>query len=497
MSSYYDYIIVGGGPCGLSLAQLLSRTSKSILLLDAANSFGGCHRVDRIDGKYFTEHSPRIYSTTYKNFNTLLHDMGTSFDNLFTKYNFSISNIGEKTVIDMNNCELFTLVIAFLKLVVNSDYGIDISMKQFMIDNNFSPETMVYVDRVCRVIDGATSEKFSLNEFLAVVNQQFLYPLYEPRQPNDLGLIKLWTDFLQKRGVTMKLNCSLKDVEASSNLIKTECGDYTYGKLVLALNPYNIFNIVPELFSDITASYAARTRYMTYVSLSFYWNKKINLPNIHGFSASDWGIVFIVMSNYFENMQNETLISLAVTILDAPSIFTGNTCNQTFDTTDLKQEVFRQFCTSFEDGINISMPDNISMYPGVRYGGPPGMGGWYSNSGSFFNSFQNANTFIPFQSDIYPNIYNLGCQNGQQTYRFTSIEAAVTNSIVLAKKLEPQITDDISLKTALQISDLFYLFKIVITLILIYKMRYFVLNPSMITIVGLTIFIAFIILLAK
>ena len=173
--SYYDYVIVGGGPCGLTMAQLLSRnSSKSILLLDAANSFGGCHRVDRVDGKYFTEHSPRIYSTTYKNFDTLLHDMGTSFQNLFTKYNFSISNIGEKTAMDMKSCELFTLAKAFFKLMLNTDYGVDISMKQYMIDNNFSPETITYIDRVCRVVDGATSEKFSLNDFLEIVNQQFL-----------------------------------------------------------------------------------------------------------------------------------------------------------------------------------------------------------------------------------------------------------------------------------------------------------------------------------
>lgn len=37
--SYFDYVIVGGGPCGLTMAQLLSRTSKSILIVDAANSF--------------------------------------------------------------------------------------------------------------------------------------------------------------------------------------------------------------------------------------------------------------------------------------------------------------------------------------------------------------------------------------------------------------------------------------------------------------------------
>lgn len=465
----YEYIIVGGGPCGLSLAQLLSRTSKSILLLDAANSFGGCHRVDRVDGKYFTEHSPRIYSTTYKNFDTLLHDMDTSFSNLFTRYNFSISTIGDKTPFDMKSCELVNLTGAFLKMCLNSDYGIDISMKQYMIDNNFSQEGMSYIDRVCRVIDGAASDKFSLNELLQVVNQQLFYPLYEPKQPNDKGLIKLWVDFLQRRNVTMKLNCTLDKVEPNTKTITTPCGVFKYNKLILALNPYNIFSINPDLFTDISAMYAARTRYMTYVSLSFYWNKKLTLPSVHGFSASEWGVVFIVMSDYFKD-EPGTLISVAVSILDAPSNVTKKTANQTDNFGELENEIFRQFLTSFKGVVEIPFPDNVSFYPGVKYGGPPGRGGWYSVSGSFFNSFQNANTFIPFQSDKYKDIYNVGCQNGKQTYCFTAIESAVTNSMVLAKTLEPSVTQDITLSRSIEITDIVNLIVLAFICFILYKL---------------------------
>lgn len=466
--SSYDYIIVGGGPCGLTMAQLLSRTSKSILLIDAANSFGGCHRVDRVQGKYFTEHSPRIYSTSYKNFDKLLHDMGTSFSNLFTRYNFKISTIGNKTPIDMKSCELFNLIRAFFKLCLNSDYGINISMKQYMIDNKFSQETMTYIDRLCRVIDGAASDKFSLNEFLQVANQQFFYPLYQPKQPNDKGLIKLWIDFLMQRKVTMKLNCAVDSIDPDSKSITTGCGTFKYGKLVLALNPYNIFSINPDIFTDISAMYAARTRYMTYVSLSFYWNTKLTLPKVHGFSASEWGIVFIVMSDYFKD-EPGTLVSLAVTILDAPSAVTRKTANQTNDFDELSREIFRQFNTA----MNTPSPDNISFYPGVKYGGPPGEGGWYSISGSFFNSFQNANTFIPFQSDRYKDVYNVGCQNGKQTYRFTAIESAVTNSMALAKILEPDVTRDITLSRGFEITDITNMLILLFILFTIIKLTKF------------------------
>ena len=68
----YDLVISGGGPAGLGLAQCCSSIlGIKILLIEKEKILGGCHRVNRV--KYnnedlFTEHGPRIYSSTYKNF---------------------------------------------------------------------------------------------------------------------------------------------------------------------------------------------------------------------------------------------------------------------------------------------------------------------------------------------------------------------------------------------------------------------------------------------
>jgi cation diffusion facilitator CzcD-associated flavoprotein CzcO len=39
----YDYIIIGGGPTGLTIALYLSELGKRCLLLDKNDSLGGCH----------------------------------------------------------------------------------------------------------------------------------------------------------------------------------------------------------------------------------------------------------------------------------------------------------------------------------------------------------------------------------------------------------------------------------------------------------------------
>ena len=93
----YDLIIIGAGPSGLVLAQCVIKLNKKILILEKESDIGGCHRVRRVNG-LFTEHGPRIYSTTYKVFNKLLKEMNVEFKELFKEYNFTITQIGGETV---------------------------------------------------------------------------------------------------------------------------------------------------------------------------------------------------------------------------------------------------------------------------------------------------------------------------------------------------------------------------------------------------------------
>ena len=81
----FDYTIVGGGPCGLTIALYLSKLGKNCCIIDKNKSLGGCHRVTRVDGK-FTEHGPRVYSSAYVNVKEILKELDTSFSDIFTKY---------------------------------------------------------------------------------------------------------------------------------------------------------------------------------------------------------------------------------------------------------------------------------------------------------------------------------------------------------------------------------------------------------------------------
>jgi hypothetical protein len=70
--SYYDYIIVGSDPYGLTCAYYLSKLKKKLLLIDDNNSIGGNYIADN------------YCNSSFVNFKNLILDFGFNFYNLFT-----------------------------------------------------------------------------------------------------------------------------------------------------------------------------------------------------------------------------------------------------------------------------------------------------------------------------------------------------------------------------------------------------------------------------
>ncbi len=68
---YYDYVIIGAGPTGLTIAHYMSKINKKCIIIEKEKDIGGCHRVTReyINNEYlFTEHGPRVYSDVFFKF---------------------------------------------------------------------------------------------------------------------------------------------------------------------------------------------------------------------------------------------------------------------------------------------------------------------------------------------------------------------------------------------------------------------------------------------
>lgn len=487
----YDYCIVGAGPTGLTLSYLFSAIGKKCLLIDPNTDIGGCHRVKRQNG-LFTEHGPRIYSNSYLNTIRLLKTMKLDFNKMFIPYEFTISKIGNYTVKNFNFNEIRSIILHYIIMIVKPNHGKDVSMKKFMETNLFSDKTKDYIDRLCRLTDGATSDNYSVNKFFQLINQQFLHTIYQPSSPNDIGLFQKWRDILDKQGVDIMLNSEVirlngeseKQVKSADVLIQ-----YKQIKRILTVNADNFVLCIPPkpLYSLISNSptykdsfgninnlydWVIKSSYSNYIPLTFHWDssviknesdiKKLNLNNIWGFPKSEWGIAFIILSKYMkENELNSSLlISTCITKPESLSSSLNKTAYQCNED-EIKQEVFRQLKISFP---NLPNPTHIVINPNVKKSGDK----WIESDTAYINTYNNKP--LSSKSKITENLYQVGTQNGESKYQFTTMESAITNAISFANDKEKNTKEIIEITNFVELNDIIRF--VLILLFIIFLFRY-------------------------
>lgn len=217
--SSYDYIIVGAGPTGLTLAWLLAQEDsiKRILLIERDATIGGCHRVQRDPvTNLFTEHGPRIYSTIYVNVIQILESMGISFYDLFTEYKFSHSSMSQEILSKLTPKEIAKLGIEFIKLVFDPAYGLFTTVATFLEVNDFTKASKDVISRITHLTDGAGPERFTMNELLYGFDHHVFYKFMQPRWPNDIALFPIWQKKLLDTGkIDIWLNSDVKSIISS------------------------------------------------------------------------------------------------------------------------------------------------------------------------------------------------------------------------------------------------------------------------------------------
>jgi hypothetical protein len=350
-------------------------------------------------------------------------------------------------------------------------------MEEFMNNHNFSSESIDLIDRLTRLTDGAGIDRYTLNEFLQLFNQQILYQLYQPVLPNDEGLFKIWQKFLTDKGVEFMLNTTVESIGydsgyATSVTVKNDSSTFEiYSNLiVLAIPPQSFLPILKKSSSEIQNSfmdinrlekYSENTSYMTYISLTFHWDKALDLPSVYGFPKSEWGVAFIVLTDYmsFDQSSSITVITCTITITDFKSSFTGKTANETEDPEEIINEVLRQLKESFPD---LETPTISLLTPEMSYNN--NMRRWETTGNAFISS--SVEDFFPFVGKI-PNLFNVGTQNGKHLYKFTSMESAVTNAVYLSHMLRPRLKNVYKIKKFFTVVDLCLIIMIIIVFILI------------------------------
>ena len=449
----YDYVIIGGGPGGLTLASLLPGNN---ILLEKEKTLGGCHRVTWDNG-YFTEHGPRIYGTAYQNAMFILEQMGINWDDHFTHYDFQFLSIGLGEITGtMQPWETGYLIFEFLKQSISGglrtpslDKAIDVTNEitdtttvgEWMDSHSFTEKSKNVIDRMCRMTDGADSSRYLLTSFLQLVNQDFFYSFQQPNKPMD-QLFNLWEKRIQSKhsDINNPITCEIAKGEEVIEISKNEntkvCIVYTDRRIISAKNvifampPQYIAKIIKQgtynPFSDRFLAYAEETKYLRYISLTFHFSHHYNLDHLWGVAKeSKWGIVFIKLDDYMVDTFPGDMFTIAVTKVDTEGL-NGKTALECSDA-EIGEEVWQEMNELFK----FPTKPVIKIYKGDDQAWVLTKYGYGECAGK--DNVRNIENIRNIE--ITGNFYAISCHVGESPYSFTSFESAVANAIWLVNRL--------------------------------------------------------------
>ena len=453
----YDYVLVGSGPSSLTLALYLSTLGKKIIILEKDSVLGGCHHVKRVNG-LFSEHGPRVYNGCYVNFARLLKDFNIGeWDDFFKCYDFSIKD--SISTIPFNLYEFVIFAWYFLRYAFVKKTK---TMKEFMDEFSFRKNTKIYIDRYCRLLDGGDLNKMTVYEFFETINQVAPHNSYQPKYANDhnKSFLMKWIDRLKKLGVEIRNNTTIKmnDIiglgsdELRLKLTNSNNDIIRCKNLILCIPPRDLREYA-DLFNNKEQfnHLASISNYINYISLSFHWKRKQKILHKWGFTELPWGILYIVLSDYFieDTSDSVDIISLAISITDVKG-FNGKSANES-TREEVIEEAFKQLKT---------VQSELEIYDAVIFNHET-----YDQKERKWKMYNTA--FIDTGEHIasetkYFNVFNCGAHNGNGVTPFTTLEAAVQNAIVLYNKLEK---DNIALLEPSTLKEFIILFCIAIIMI--------------------------------
>jgi hypothetical protein len=180
----------------------------------------------------------------------------------------------------------------------------------------------------------------------------------------------------------------------------------------------------------------------------------VKLPRILGFPKTNWGIGFIILSNYmdFSNEPSKSVISITITFTDKPNKY-GKTANQC-----TKQEMIDHVK---EELKFFPEPDLVIISPNVIRENDK----WINLDTAYVVTTENE--FLQSESNEFENLFAVGIFNGHSTYNFTSIESAVQNAVHFCKSEIKDLKYEFTSQTVTGIIDIIYSIIILILVIII------------------------------
>lgn len=351
MHDIYDYAIYGGGPTGLFLAYLLG-DQYNILLIEKDKDLGGCWKQEWVDGKYYSEHAPRVFMDNGGFIFDIFREIGMDKEKDFVGTYGSTLETNYKIIkFFFKELSLWDKVLFFLALFSNSN---NLTFQEWMDKNRISKRGQNAL-RILSIAVANTPEKLLASEIFEMANS----PIHFLQHKNSQKWIDLIKHKLKQKKVTI-IQGELIQIYPEFGLLKNSQKIYAK-KHLLTLPPYNLIKTIKNSSESIQNNWMPKekldkwleTSHYRSVGFQFHFKEKIPTPKEWCWSCKNkYTIIVLPISEY-------------VTIFSKdPSIKTVWSCT-IVDHTTVKDLTKKQIIDEVKSILNVN-PYKVTFYDGLH-----------------------------------------------------------------------------------------------------------------------------------
>lgn len=403
-------VIVGGGIAGLSCAHILSKKYKNynIELYEKEETLGGKVQVYQYQGKYYQEHSPRVFLNHYVNlqniFSEVPYDDKNSLLDMYSDElkNYLISDKCENTPLYLTeikeilkNTNIFNMGIIGLFIIqglMSCQERLDNTFDYIPFSKLLFTKRTKYVFEFISYILGENLKVLPFTKMLKTIEYEIKerlegYPVkYKGTRTFKIPyneVFEKWEDYLVKKNVKIFKNYELIDKKIINNTItefifkhnnsykNVKCDIGILGLNISSLEHF--FSNTNSILKEQLNSLKKETKSVQ-PGIQIYFDKKIQMKRYGYFVLdTDWKMIIAPMDNFWLKDNKKSVWSINIANPELKSKRLNKTlmeCNEK----EIKEEVWYQiqksctktFIKNIEDFKNIK-PNKILLWKNIVF----------------------------------------------------------------------------------------------------------------------------------